>query len=196
MRRAAGAVAHPLAATGVHPNVLTLLGLALNGAAAAMLAAGAFTSGALVFLIASAFDTLDGALARVAGKASLFGAFLDSVADRYAEAVVLVGLLVNLHLTGQTPLLVPCAAALVGSLLVSYVRARAEGLGTDCEIGLFQRPERVVVLGVGLLLAEWLLAPALWLLAVGTNATVVQRALHVHRQLGSRGPGAPSADAL
>jgi CDP-diacylglycerol--glycerol-3-phosphate 3-phosphatidyltransferase len=172
-------VGRVIGATGISPNGLTMLGLALNGIAGVIVAAGWFVPGGVALLIASAFDMLDGAVARATGKASRFGAFLDSVIDRYCEAVVLIGLIYVLGRSGDAVLATGTAAALVGSLLVSYARARAEGLGLDCEVGLLQRPERVILLALGLLAADVLLAPVIWVLAVVTNITVVQRILHV-----------------
>ncbi len=174
-------VGHALASIGVTANALTLVGLALNMIAAGIVGAGWLTVGGVAFLLASAFDTLDGAVARASGTASPFGAFLDSLTDRYAEAVIFVPLLVLFAGQQQPWLVVACAAALVGSLLVSYARARAEGLGVDCEVGLLQRPERVILMGAGLLLPDLLLAPVIVILAVVTNLTVLQRALHVRR---------------
>src|SRR5213075_2627048 len=129
---------------------------------------------------------VDGAVARATGKTSVFGAFFDSLADRYAEAVVLMGLGVSLIQRGELTLVWAVAIGLLGSILVSYARARAEGLGVDCEIGLLQRPERVLLLTVGLLFPGPLLGPVLWILAVVTNITVVQRALHVRHELETR----------
>jgi CDP-diacylglycerol--glycerol-3-phosphate 3-phosphatidyltransferase len=151
--------------------------------AAALVAAGWLTVGGLAFLLASAFDMLDGAVARATGTTSRFGAFLDSVVDRYDEALMFVALLVTFSLRSDVLLVLGAAVALTGSLLVSYARARAEGLGLDCEIGWLQRPERVVLMGAGLIAAPWLLAPVVWVLAVVTNITVVQRVLFVRRLL-------------
>ncbi len=185
-RGLANPLAQQLARTGIDPNVLTLLGLALNFVSAVLIATSAYLIGGVLFLLASAFDGVDGAVARASGRTSAFGAFLDSVADRYAEAAVLVGLLISLQREQNVPLIIATVMSLVGSLLVSYARARAEGLGVDCEIGLLQRPERVLLLTVGLLVSAWLLAPVLWLLAVVTNITVIQRVLHVHKALAAR----------
>jgi CDP-diacylglycerol--glycerol-3-phosphate 3-phosphatidyltransferase len=124
---------------------------------------------------------LDGAVARATGTASRFGAFLDSVIDRYDEALMFIALVVVFSVRQDHGLVTASTAALIGSLLVSYARARAEGLGLDCEIGLLQRPERVLLLTAGLLAAPILLAPVIWVLAVVTNITVVQRILHVRR---------------
>jgi CDP-diacylglycerol--glycerol-3-phosphate 3-phosphatidyltransferase len=134
---------------------------------------------------------LDGAVARAMGTASRFGAFFDSMIDRYAEAGVLVALIAYFAGAGESVFALGSALALVGSLLVSYARARAEGLGVDCEVGILQRPERVVLLGIGLLFPDLLLAPVVWGLAAVANATAVQRILHVRRLLSQASP--PSA---
>jgi CDP-diacylglycerol--glycerol-3-phosphate 3-phosphatidyltransferase len=179
-------VGRGIARSGITPNGLTAVGLGLNVAAAAILANGWYTAGSLAFLVASAFDTLDGAVARATDKATPFGAFFDSVADRYSEAVIFLGLLVGFATREELFSSAAALLALLGSLMVSYARARAEGLGVDCEIGLLQRTERVLLLALGLLASDLLLTPILWLLAVATNLTVVQRALHVRRALAAR----------
>lgn len=183
VRRRVTPAARVVGSTGITPDSLTLAGLGLNFAAAAIVAAGALTAGGIVFLLASAFDMLDGAVARAAGATSRFGAFLDSVADRYSEAAMFAALLVVFSQRQDTSLVVGSCLALTGSLLVSYARARAEGFGLECEIGVLQRPERVILLVAGLLFPDLLLAPVVWALAVVTNATVVQRVLHVRRVL-------------
>lgn len=185
-RGLANPLARQLARTGIDPNALTLLGLALSFVSAVVIATGAYLVGGVLFLLASALDGVDGAVARASGRTSSFGAFLDSLADRYAEAAVLVGLLISLDRAQNFALVIAAVTGLVGSLLVSYARARAEGLGVDCEIGLFQRPERVLLLTAGLLLSAWLLAPVLWLLAIVTNVTVIQRVFHVRQALAAR----------
>ena len=176
-------VGRAIARLGVSANALTLIGLALNILAAGIVAAGGMTLGGAAFLLASAFDALDGAVARATGTASAFGAFLDSVMDRYSESAMFIGLLAVFASRQQLDVAVGCSVALVGSLLVSYARARAEGLGVDCEVGLLQRPERVVLLAAGLLLADVLLVPIIWLIAIVTNVTVVQRIVYVWRRL-------------
>lgn len=176
-------VGRGLAKTGITPNALTALGLALNFGAAVIIASGWYSLGALAFLGASAFDALDGAVARATGRATPFGAFFDSLADRYSEAAVFFGLLVSLAYRGDFTLGAAALLSLLGSLMVSYARARAEGLGVDCEIGLLQRTERVLLLSAGLFFSDLLLPPVLWVLAAVTNFTVIQRALHVRKVL-------------
>ena len=158
----------------VSPNVLTLVGLVITAAAAALIALGLLLPAGLVMLLAGSFDILDGAVARASGKTHSYGAFLDSTADRYGEGMVYLGLLyyflVRQHQDLQVFLI---AAALLGSLLVSYVRARAQSLGYTCDVGWFARPERVVITAVGLLVNQMTIV--LWVLALATNATALQR---------------------
>ena len=174
----AEAIAQALVATGVSPTQLTLIGFALNLAVAVVLGAGYLQVGGALVILAGAFDSLDGALARVANRKTTFGAFLDSTLDRYSEAALLLGLLYDASRRGDLAVEVLAYVVIVGSLLVSYTRARAEGLGLDCEVGIAPRPERVIILGLGLILGLEL--PALAILAVLTHVTAVQRIFHVY----------------
>lgn len=168
-------VAAVIGRTGVTPNMLTATGLVITVGAAALIASGRLMAAGLVLGFGGLFDALDGAVARTNGQASRFGAFFDSVLDRYAEAFLFGG--VFLYCAGDEAAQALTFAALVGSLMVSYTRARAEGLGVECRAGLFTRLERMLVLILGLLTG--LLVPALWVLAVFTNLTAVQRMWHV-----------------
>jgi CDP-diacylglycerol---glycerol-3-phosphate 3-phosphatidyltransferase len=168
---------------GFTPNMLTMIGLLITGASGVLIAAGQLVAGGAVLLLAAVFDILDGAVARVTGKVYRYGAFLDSTTDRYAEGFTYIALLYYYVANGHhivEPLLV--IAALNGSLLVSYVRARAQSLGFVCDGGLLARPERVVLTVIGLLFANVLLLPVLWILALLTNLTAVQRIWFVWRQ--------------
>jgi CDP-diacylglycerol--glycerol-3-phosphate 3-phosphatidyltransferase len=165
----------------VSPNVLTLVGLLITFGAAALIAEDQLLWGGLVLLLAGSFDILDGAVARATGRINHFGAFLDSTADRYGEGAVYIGFLYLLLIRQHHYLeLFLVAAALLGSLLVSYVRARAQSLGFTCESGWFARPERVVVTAVGLMLNQ--VTILLWLLALATNLTSLQRIREVWTQ--------------
>lgn len=169
-----------LARLGLTPNVVTAIGLLLNLLVAVIIARGHLQLGGVMLLLASGFDMLDGAVARATGTVTPFGGFLDSTLDRYSEAVVFFGVLVYLLGTRDYfagALLVLTATA--GSLLISYARARAEAAGFRASVGLLARPERVVVLAVGLLLSQ--VIPALWILAIGTHLTVWTRIAHVWR---------------
>jgi CDP-diacylglycerol---glycerol-3-phosphate 3-phosphatidyltransferase len=184
-REAVQPLAATLARAGIQANWLTYLGFVLNAVVAVMLVEGWFAVGGICFLLVNALDFLDGAVARAAGTAGAYGAFLDSVLDRYSEAVVFVGLIVWYARADDLLAVTVSALAMAGSFMVSYCRARAEGLGMDCEVGLLQRPERIVVLGIGLICAEYVhpvaLMGVLIALAVLTNFTAAQRMRHVAR---------------
>ena len=175
-----------LAKTGIGPNAITTIGLAISIVVAWVLASGHFFLGGFLVLFAGAFDMLDGAVARLTGKTSRFGAVLDSTFDRVSEGAILLGLMAYYAERGGYQEILLIGAALVGSFMTSYVRARAEGVGLKCEVGLFTRPERVVVLAIGLIANQELVV--LWILAVASNLVALQRLLHVRRQ--DRGEGA------
>jgi CDP-diacylglycerol--glycerol-3-phosphate 3-phosphatidyltransferase len=178
-RGAVQPLAAALARAGIQANWLTYAGFVLNVGVALLVAQGWLSVAGALFLLVNALDFLDGAVARAAGTAGGYGAFLDSVLDRYSEAVVFVGLIVWFARAGDTAGLAAAALALVGSFMVSYCRARAEGLGLDCEVGLLQRPERIVVLGCGMIVHEYALVAVLVALALLTNVTAAQRMRHV-----------------
>ncbi|MCH8849822.1 MAG: CDP-alcohol phosphatidyltransferase family protein [Chloroflexi bacterium] len=177
-----------LARTGLTPNHLSLLGFAGNLGAAVLAARGDFLLAGLAVLGASAIDLLDGALARATGRATRFGAVLDSVLDRLSEAAVLAGLAFYYTQRNDREEVILCFAALAGSLLVSYVKARAEAQGLELRDGLFTRAERVLLLGGGLIIQQ--VRIALWILAVMSNLTVLQRLYAVWRDLGASPPEA------
>jgi CDP-diacylglycerol---glycerol-3-phosphate 3-phosphatidyltransferase len=183
-----------LRALRLTPNILTMLGLGICAGSAVLIALGFLLPGGLLLLFASGFDILDGALARVSGREQRYGAFLDSTVDRYAEAITYIALLSYFIFHGHhtlEPMLI--VFALTGSLLVSYVRARAQSLGFNGDGGWLARPERVVITVVGLVIAP-LLVWALWILAVLTNVTAVQRIWVVWQQA-RRTPSADSRSA-
>ena len=186
LREAVQPLALFLARAGIQANWLTYTGFVLNLGVAALVIEGWLSLAGVVFLLVNALDFLDGAVARAAGTAGRYGAFLDSVLDRYSEAVVFVGLLIWFARLGDTPALTATALALIGSFMVSYCRARAEGLGLDCEVGLLQRPERIVILGIGMIAPDYLLTPVLIRLAVLTNLTAAQRMRHVGKLFETR----------
>ena len=169
-----------LSKTGVTPNALTLINLALNVVAAYVIATGHFLPGGILVLVSGFFDLLDGALARFAKQATKFGAILDSTVDRMSEAAILFGLLI--WYSGHEGRLEVALifTVLIGSFLVSYVRARAEGLGWQCQVGLFTRAERVIVLAIGLLVNQVLIV--LCILVVFVFVTVGQRLVYLWRQ--------------
>ncbi|MCL0059154.1 CDP-alcohol phosphatidyltransferase family protein [Dehalococcoidia bacterium] len=175
-----------IARTGISPNALTITGFLLNAVVAGVLAGGYLFLGGFLVLFAGWFDMLDGALARISGKSTRFGTLLDSTVDRFSEAVVFLGLLVFYLAQGATLEILLIYFTIVGSIMVSYVRARAEGLGLRSEVGLFARPERVILLALGLLpsrISPVALLVVLWILAVGTMITVLHRLIHTWRQM-------------
>jgi CDP-diacylglycerol--glycerol-3-phosphate 3-phosphatidyltransferase len=189
--RAPAAVLSPivgaLAAARVTPNMLTVAGFLGNVAAAVLVANGQLLVGGILVLLFSALDMLDGALARATGRATPFGALFDSVLDRLSEAAVLGGILVYELDRGNQEETVLAFVAVVGSLMVSYVRARAEGLGVSMTSGLFTRSERVVLTAIALIISP-LLRPALWALAAITLVTVAQRVDTARRLLAAAEP--------
>jgi CDP-diacylglycerol--glycerol-3-phosphate 3-phosphatidyltransferase len=170
-----------LSKIGITPNVLTLINLALNIVAAYFIATEHFIIGGVLVLVAGLFDLLDGALARFTKQTTKFGAILDSTVDRISEAAILCGLLIwYIPQEGASLKSVLIFVVLIGSFLVSYIRARAEGLGWQCQVGLFTRAERVIVLAIGLLINQIFIA--LCILAVFVFITVVQRLVYLWKQ--------------
>ena len=162
---------------GVKPNMLTLAGFIGTLYSAYLFSQGQFSWGGLVYLVSGPIDALDGALARLQGEAEDFGAFVDSVTDRYSELFVFAGLLWYSLQNGDSWLAMATYLAAFGSVLVSYTRARAQSLGLEAKVGLFSRVERIIVLGPLMLfnLPYW----GVGLIAVGANLTALQRVLHV-----------------
>ncbi len=173
-----------LARTGITPNQLTVLGLLLTIGVAWILSRGDFLLGGFLVLLSAAFDLLDGGLARATGRTTRFGALLDSTFDRFSEAALFLGLTSYYANQGSYQEIMLIGAAMAGSMTTSYVRARAEGLGLTCEVGLFTRPERVIVLAIGLIFNQMLVV--LWVIAVLSNLIAWQRLLHVLKQTRGR----------
>jgi CDP-diacylglycerol---glycerol-3-phosphate 3-phosphatidyltransferase len=170
--------------TPITPNMLTLFGLVLNGVVAALLFTDHLVAGGLMIIFAGLFDMLDGALAKITNRMSSFGAFLDSVVDRYSEAIVLLGLLLHYYRQQSPESLVEIVliyVILVGSMMISYARARAGALHIQNEVGLLARPERIILLALGLIFQTILLTPVLWFLAIGTQLTAIQRIVYVYQ---------------
>jgi CDP-diacylglycerol--glycerol-3-phosphate 3-phosphatidyltransferase len=172
------------------PNAISITGFALNVVAAALVTQRLFVLGGVAFIVGSVMDTLDGRYSRMSGKGTLFGAFLDSTLDRVEEGIVLTAVAWYFADTGHAIAAAACVVAVLGSLMVSYTRARAEALGVECKVGIATRPVRVVLLSIGLVFAKGagvadieLLAPAIYAMAALTAFTVVQRVWHVRREL-------------
>jgi CDP-diacylglycerol--glycerol-3-phosphate 3-phosphatidyltransferase len=185
VRRHAQRLMSALGRLPVTPNQITVVGTALAFLAALLVALGQLRWGGVVLAVGGTFDILDGALARSTRRSYPYGAFLDSTLDRYSEGAMYIGLAAYFVSAGgplQRWLVLATAAALAGSFLVSYVRARAQSLGFTCETGLFARPERVVVTVIGLILGGWWLYGVVFLLAILTNLTALQRIREVWLQ--------------
>jgi CDP-diacylglycerol--glycerol-3-phosphate 3-phosphatidyltransferase len=162
-----------LALSKIHPNVLTFLGLLINIIAAVLFARGLFLSAGLVVIGAGLFDMVDGRVARETNQVTRFGGFFDSVLDRYSDLALLIGLLVWYGSINRPLYVVLTAVVMMGSVMVSYTRARAENTIPSCKVGFMERPERIVLLIIGALFDR--VAPALWVLAVMSNLTVAHR---------------------
>jgi phosphatidylinositol phosphate synthase len=180
------------------PNAISVAGLVGNLIAAALVTQRLFFLAGIAFILGSTLDTLDGRYSRMSGKGTLFGAFLDSTLDRIEEGIVLAAVAGYFAATGQDFAAAMCVIAVLGSLMVSYTRARAEALGVECKVGLATRPVRVVILSVGLVFAKGaglgdfeLLAPAIYLIAALTTVTAIQRVWHVKNELSSEAAGPP-----
>src|ERR1700686_3215917 len=185
VRRQAEALMKAVRRLPVTPNQITVVGLGLTFAAALLVAFGHLRWAGIVLIFAGTFDILDGALARSSGRSYPYGAFLDSTLDRYSEGAIYIGLAVYFAGTPgpyQRWLLLGTVAALAGSFLVSYVRARAQSLGFVCDSGVFARPERVVVTVIGLIFGGVILYGVIALLAILTNFTALQRIREVWLQ--------------
>jgi len=192
--RIINAMVHGLARASISPNVLTVIGVSINILCGLLFGFGHFFSAGVILIVANLFDMLDGSVARLSGRVTKFGGFLDSSLDRLSDMVVFVGLMIfyardtefhstlNVFLTG---------AAMMGSVLVSYTSARAESLIPKCEVGFLRRPERVVLLIIGALsthpgsssLFANRMPAVLWILAVGSYWTFAHRMYHTWREV-------------
>jgi len=193
--RIGAAFARPLEAlvrfsSRVSPDVLTITGLALNGVACAFFAyaggkdytdPGMLRMGGLVAFVASIFDMIDGRVARLRGRETKFGAYLDSTMDRYSDMVLYMGLMILYARMDKTLPMVLVWVAAVGGFMTSYARARAESLIPRCTVGLMERPERIVLLIVGALANR--MAAVLWIIAVLSNITAIQRVVYTYVEL-------------
>lgn len=181
LHRALAPVVRLLARSQLSPNQVSIAGFMLALAAAGVLLAGHPLAAGVLFLLGSSLDILDGALARLEKKTTPFGAFLDSTLDRVSEGAMLMAIAYHLALAGQATAVAGAVLALLGGMLTSYTRARAEALGITCAVGWVSRPERVLIMGGGLIFD--LLIEAVYLLAVLTLWTAGQRFFHVSTTL-------------
>jgi CDP-diacylglycerol---glycerol-3-phosphate 3-phosphatidyltransferase len=193
-KRIISAMVRGLARSRINPNALTFMGLLMNIGCGVLFGYGMFFKAGLLMILANIFDMFDGQVARLRGRVTRFGAFFDSVIDRYSDIIVFVGIMVYYarNTRGHSTLLVTLTGlALVGSVMISYSRARAESLDIACKVGFLERPERVVLLIIASLTE---VGPAsnpflhkmpqvLWVLAVLSHWTVVHRIYHTWREL-------------
>ena len=170
---------------GLRPNTLTFIGLGLNGLAGWALAEGEWLQGSSLIVLAGFFDILDGAVARNCRQSSAFGSFLDSVLDRYSDLSLLVGLLIYFSRRGEGLYQVLLGLAVMGTALVPYTRARAETLIPKCNVGVMERPERVLLIFFGVAISS-IMPVVIWILAIFTNLTVIQRILYTWREMKKR----------
>lgn len=165
-----------LAPTGIPPNVITWCALVANLWGGILFAKGRFAAAGGMIILAGLCDLLDGPVARLQNRVSLFGGFLDSILDRYADLMLFLGLLVYYAHVNRFSYAMLAGAAMAGSVMVSYAKARAEALVPISEVGFWERPERLVLMILGALTSH--MDAALWLLAIGPNVTVIHRILH------------------
>lgn len=175
-----------LARWRVHPDTLTILGTIMVLVACVPIASGQFTLGAIILMLGLPFDVLDGAVARAMNRQGKFGALLDSSLDRYADGFIFAALSYYFAVQNRPEWLIMSQAALLGTFLVSYLRARAEGIGVVVKIGLFSRMERTAII-LPMLLLPSLLELGVLVLAIGTNVTTMQRFWYVYKTLKDRG---------
>ena len=171
-----------LSRAGIHPNAFTVAGFVITLAAAAALLKGHLRISGILILAGGFCDCIDGNLARATGKASRFGALFDSTIDRYSELVMFLGIFFYCIMTHDGLTAVVAFAALGGSIMVSYTRARAESLGFEAHAGLMQRPERIVFFGLGALIHPVAFKLAIWVVAIFANLTAMQRIRQAYQQ--------------
>lgn len=173
------AIIHGFAAAGINPNILTSIGFAINLAAAYFFAYGYFLWGGLTVILAGVFDLTDGPVARYTRRVTPFGGFLDSVLDRYSDLILFTGLLIYYGRINRFMYVTLVAVAIIGSVMTSYTRARAENLIPSCKVGFLERPERIVLIIIGALTDR--MAPVLWVIVILSNVTVIHRVIHTYQ---------------
>ena len=174
------AIVRGFAASGINPNFLTFIGFGINVLAAYLFAYGYFRWAGVVIILAGLFDMTDGRVARFARRVTPFGGFYDSVMDRYSDLCLLIGLLIYYGRINRFFYVSLVAVAMIGSVMVSYTRARAETVIPSCKVGFLERPERVVLIIIGALFDR--MAPVLWLIAVLSNVTVIHRIVYTRQE--------------
>ena len=194
VRRWTNPVGYALFRLHLRPNHLTLCGLGVSAVTAIAFASGHRRLAGVLLILAGLFDYFDGSLARASGQVTPFGAFLDSVIDRYSDLAVLLGIIVLFGSAGQTRAVVATMIALVGTVMVSYTKARAESIGVPCNVGFMERPERMICTIAGALFD--LLEPAMWVIAILGNATAVHRIVYTYSEGASGAPSDAPPDTL
>jgi len=185
--RVLDAIVRGFAASGINPNFLTFIGFGINLLAAYLFAYGYFRWAGATIILAGIFDMTDGRVARLEGRVTPFGGFYDSVMDRYSDLCLLIGLLIYYGRITRFLYVSLVAVAMIGSVMVSYTRARAENVIPSCKVGFLERPERVVLIIIGAFFDR--MAPVLWLIAVLSNVTVVHRILYTRQVARKQVPG-------
>ena len=180
LRYVLDAIVRGFAASGINPNFLTFLGFGINVLAAYLFAYGYFRWAGLTIILAGVFDMADGRVARLQGRVTPFGGFYDSVMDRYSDLCLLIGLLIYYGRVNRFFYVSLVAVVMIGSVMVSYSRARAENVIPSCKVGFLERPERVVLIIIGALFDR--MAPVLWLIAVLSNVTVIHRIAYTRQE--------------
>jgi len=178
--RVLDAAVHGFAAAGINPNLLTFIGFGINLLAAYLFAYGYFRWAGATIILAGFFDMADGRVARLEGRVTPFGGFYDSVMDRYSDLCLLIGLLIYYGRINRFFYVSLVAVSMIGSVMVSYTRARAENVIPSCKVGFLERPERVVLIIIGALFDR--MAPVLWLIAVLSNVTVIHRIIYTRQE--------------
>lgn len=178
--RAVDEIVRAFAASHINPNLLTFIGMAINALAAYLFAQNQFRWAGGTVIVAGIFDLTDGRVARFTGRVTPFGGFFDSVMDRYSDLVLLIGLLVYYGRINRFGYVTLVAVAMIGSVMVSYARARAEQLIPSCKVGFLERPERVVLMIIGALSGR--MEAVLWVIAVLANLTVIHRVVFTLQQ--------------
>ncbi len=164
-----------------NPNFFTLLGFFSTLAASFLIVKGIWFFGGLAIVLSGLFDLFDGVVARKLGRATALGSFLDSVLDRYSDLLLLLAILISYLKKGQSDIVVLTSFVGIGTVLIPYIRAKAEALQVPCSIGLMERAERIILLSAGAIF-QWM-EPVLWILAIFTHFTVLQRIYFVWKKL-------------
>ncbi|HEV2494283.1 MAG TPA: CDP-alcohol phosphatidyltransferase family protein [Terriglobia bacterium] len=174
------AIVTGFAKAGINPNVLTFIGFSINVFAAYLFAYGYFRWAGVAIFLAAIFDLTDGPVARLTKRVTPFGGFFDSVLDRYSDLILLIGLLIYYGRINRFWYVTLVAVAMIGAVMTSYTRARAENLIPSCKVGFLERPERIVLILIGAFSLR--MAPVLWVIVVLSNVTVLHRVLHTYHE--------------